>query len=267
MNKAIFAKPDIEKLRKEGYYCVDMHCHSRYSDGLTTIEGIYKRCKKLGIGVAITDHNECKGALKIVKYKGLNAIPGIETTSKEGIHTLFYFYNTKELEEFHSKFIKNNLSVNPHSDLKISVIELVENAKKYSCKICSAHPFAVGNTGIHKFLKNREYRKAFKKIDFIEAINSSNFHNMNAKAVKWGQKTGKPFTAGSDAHASCFIGNAVTASKSGDFLDSLKKHSLVVGTEVNPVLLTFRHLLKFRMFARFPKFYIKKLIRENLKKK
>lgn len=266
MNKAIFAKPDIEKLKKEGYYCMDMHCHSRYSDGLTSIKGIYKRCKKLGIGIAITDHNECMGALKIVKYKGLNAIPGIETTSSEGIHTLFYFYNPGELEEFH-KIVEKNLSENPFSDLKISLIELVEKAKKYSCRISTAHPFAIGNTGIHKFLKNREYRKVFRKIDFIEAINSSNFHSMNVKAAKWGQKAGKPFTAGSDAHASVFIGKAVTASKSEDFLDSLKKHSLVVGTEVNPVLLAFRHLLKFKMFSKFPKFYFKKLIRENLKKK
>jgi predicted metal-dependent phosphoesterase TrpH len=104
-----------------------------------------------------------------------------------------------------------------------------------------------------------------RKIDFVEAINSSTRHEANINAISWGQKVGKPFTGGSDGHAACFIGKAVTAVKSRDFLDNMK-NSLVVGTEVNKLLLTLRHLLKIRMFSKFPKFYIKKLTREKLGK-
>lgn len=268
MNKAVFEKPNIPELKKQGYFCMDMHCHSRYSDGLTKIKNIYKKCKKLGIGVALTDHNEIKGALKIVKYKDFLAIPGLETTSSEGIHTLFYFYNTKELEEFYNKAVKKNLSDNPFSDLNVSAVELIEKAREYNCKIGSAHPFGPWNTGIFKFSNRKKYKQILKKIDFFEVINACHFHEENKKAIKWGEKLGKTFTGGSDAHASIFIGKVITATTDKDnFLDSLKKESLVVGTEANKYLLLVRHVLKWKMFAKFPKFYIKKLIRENLKNK
>ncbi|MBN2112122.1 PHP domain-containing protein [Candidatus Woesearchaeota archaeon] len=268
MNRVIFAKPDISELKKEGYHCVDMHCHSRYSDGLSKLHTIYKKCKKMGIGVALTDHNESKGAVKMMKYRDILVIPGIETTSKEGIHTLFYFYNAKELEEFCSKTVKKSLGGNPYSDLKASIIELVEAAGRYNCRICSAHPFGPWNTGIYKFSGKKDYKKLIKKIDFVEGINSSHPRESNIKAVKWGTKLGKTFTGGSDAHATMFIGKVVTATTGGkNFLDSISKESLVVGTEVNKALLALRHVLKLRMFSKFPKFYIKKIIREGLKKK
>jgi len=266
MSKAIFEKPNIKELRKQGYNCVDMHCHTRYSDGMPSIEQIYRHCRKKGIGVAITDHNEIKGALKIAKYKNFLSIPGIETTSSEGIHTLFYFYDPKELEEFHKKVIEKNLSENPFSDLKISVTDIVEKAKGYNCLASAAHPFAPGNTGIYGFTKKKKYRDLLRKIDFVEAINACTFHNQNQKAADWGMRLGKNFTGGSDAHTSQFIGMVVTATRGEDFLDSIKKESLVVGKEVNSLLISLRCMLKVRMFSRFPKFYIKKLIRERLGK-
>ena len=268
MNKAIFEKPDILNLKKKGYCCVDMHFHTRYSDGLSKIRDVYKKCKKLGAGVAITDHNEIKGALKIVKYKDIIAIPGMETTTAEGIHTLFYFHSARELEEFHKKFVNKNRSPeNPLSDLGISLPEIVEEAGKYNCRISSAHPFGPWNTGFHKFANKKEYKKAIKKIDFIEAINSSTLHEANKKAIEWGKKLGKPFTGGSDGHASIFFGKTITATTDKkNFLDNLKKESLVLGTEINAALLSLRHLLKLRMFSRFPKFYIKKLIKYYLPK-
>jgi len=264
MNKAIFAKPNIPKLKKQGLACIDMHCHSRYSDGLSNINSIYKKCKKLGIGIAITDHNEVKGALKIAKYKNFLGIPGIETNSSEGIHTLFYFYNPNELEEFHKKFISKNYSKNPFSDLKASIFEIVENAKRYNCKISASHPFAPWNTGIYKFANKKEFKKLLKKFDFIEGINASNLHSANLNSIKWGNKINKQFTGGSDAHATIFIGKTITATNAKtreEFLDNLKRKSIVVGKEVNPLLLSLRHALKWRMFSKFPKFYIKKAIK------
>ena len=262
MNKAIFAKPNIPKLKKEGYHCVDMHCHSRYSDGWNTIEGTYKKCKKLGMGIAITDHNEVKGALKIAKYKNFLGIPGIETTSSEGIHTLFYFYNAKELDEFYKKFISKNFSENPFSDLKATIFEIVDKAKEYSCKICSAHPVAPASTGIHRFIEKKEYKKLFKSIDFIEAINGCNLHMFNKKSIEWGKKIGKQFTGGSDAHTMGAVGLVVTATDGENFLDSLMKNSLVIGKEANPLMTIARTALKFRMWSKFSKFYLKKAMRE-----
>jgi len=269
MTKVFFENPDYRKLRKERYTCVDMHCHTRYSDGLAKIKSIYKKCRKKGFGVAITDHNEIKGALKLAKRKDILVIPGIETTSGEGIHTLFYFYSAKELEEFHKKVIKPNISENPYSDLNIGVAEIIERAKKFNCKICSAHPFAIGHTGFHKFAHKRKYQKILRLFDFVEAVNGSNLHKNNINSMKWGRSIGKPLTGGSDAHSLNFVGKVVTAVKNcksrREFLDCIGKDSIVVGSEVNSALLVFRHVLKIRMMSKFPKFYIKKVLRELLR--
>jgi len=266
MNKAIFAKPNIPKLKKQGYNCIDMHCHSRYSDGWQKIEDIYKKCKKMGIGVAIADHNHCKGSVKMSKYKNFFTIPAMETTSSEGIHTLFYFYSTRDLEHFHKNFISKQFSENPFSDLNASIFEIMDKAKEYSCKICSAHPVAPASTGVCRFMDKKEYKKLLKKIDFIEAINGCNLHMFNKKSVEWGKKVGKQFTGGSDAHTMGAVGLVVTATDGENFLDSLMKKSLVVGKEANPLMTVARTSLKFRMWSRFSKFYVKKAVREICKR-
>ena len=96
MERIIFEKPDINKLKKD-FTLVDMHFHTDYSiDSFNNIKDSLEICKKLGIGLAITDHNEIKGAEKAIKNnKNMLIIPGMEITSIEGIHTIFYFYNIK----------------------------------------------------------------------------------------------------------------------------------------------------------------------------
>ena len=63
MSRVYFSPPDIERLRRE-HMLVDMHFHSRYShDCSTSVEAIVKRCKELGVFVALTDHNSISGVL------------------------------------------------------------------------------------------------------------------------------------------------------------------------------------------------------------
>jgi len=266
MNKAIFAKPNIPELKNQGYHCMDMHCHSRYSDGWQKIEDIYRKCKKTGIGVAIADHNHCKGAVKISKYKNFLTVPAIETTSSEGIHTLFYFYSVKDLEHFQKNFISKKFSENPFSDLTASIFEIIDKAREYSCKICSAHPIAPANVGIHRFVDKKEFKNLLKKIDFIEAINGCNFHRFNKKSIEWGKKIGKQFTGGSDAHTMGAVGLVITATDGEDFLDSLTKKSLVIGKEANPLMTIARTSMKLRMWGKFSNFYAKKIVREICKR-
>ena len=73
------------------------HFHSHYSDGYNSVNAIATRARKLNIGVAITDHNEIKGAVELEKYGCVLNIPGIEITSVEGTHLLVYFY---EIDSF-----------------------------------------------------------------------------------------------------------------------------------------------------------------------
>ena len=91
-NRIGFEKPNLPELTKH-YTVVDMHFHTHYSDGSSAVEEIANRVRELGIGIAITDHNDIRGAIEIHKDTGIFSIPGIEITSKEGAHLLIYFYD------------------------------------------------------------------------------------------------------------------------------------------------------------------------------
>ena len=59
-----FDRPDLALLT-QSYTVVDLHFHTHYSDGLNSVAKIAQRARKLNIGIAITDHNEIRGALEI----------------------------------------------------------------------------------------------------------------------------------------------------------------------------------------------------------
>lgn len=77
------ARVKFEKVKKDyflknRYTAFDMHFHTAYSDGKVNIPQLVKKIERLNIGVAITDHNEIKGAIEISKYENIKSIPGIE---------------------------------------------------------------------------------------------------------------------------------------------------------------------------------------------
>jgi predicted metal-dependent phosphoesterase TrpH len=67
----------------------DLHMHTIYSyDGTATVSDVLRRAHKVGLNViAITDHDEIKGALlavELASHHGVEVIPGIEITTAEG---------------------------------------------------------------------------------------------------------------------------------------------------------------------------------------
>ncbi|MFH1211244.1 MAG: PHP domain-containing protein, partial [archaeon] len=99
IERVTFKKPGAINTREFSY--VDMHYHTRYSDGRTKIAKVMKKCRKRGFGVAVTDHNDIRGAILASRYNGVMTIPGIELGVREGAHLLLYFYNIKDLEEYY----------------------------------------------------------------------------------------------------------------------------------------------------------------------
>jgi predicted metal-dependent phosphoesterase TrpH len=77
----------------------DLHMHTIYSyDGTASVPAVLARAKKVGLDVvAITDHDEIRGALKAMELApkfGIEVIPGIEITTDEG-HLLGLFITEK----------------------------------------------------------------------------------------------------------------------------------------------------------------------------
>ncbi len=64
----------------------DLHVHSNYSkDSLITPQDLVYYAKKRGLNaVAVTDHNQIEGSLKIAKETDFLVIPGMEVSSADG---------------------------------------------------------------------------------------------------------------------------------------------------------------------------------------
>lgn len=233
-------KPNIPLLNRKGFTLVDMHTHTNYSDGFSTIQDSLKTAKKLGIGLAITDHNEIKAALLAQKLKkGMMIIPGIEFHPYEGMHLLAYFYSFNELKEFYEKNVKKYLpkTSDKMGYLNINSVEAIEAAKGYNCVISAAHPFSIGWVGLckHDGIERLD-QKIIKKIDALEVISGSNLKRWDRKAIKLAKKLDTGITAGSDAHSLSQLGSVVTYTRQNDnvesFLDHIRKRSnLVIGKQ------------------------------------
>ncbi len=191
---------------------VDMHTHSIYSpDGKVPIKDMLKIAKKVGLGaIAITDHNEIKGALKAKKLGILEVIRGIEVSTEKG-HVLAYGIDYK---------IPRDLSIK-------ETIEMIHDLGGIAI---AAHPYRFWSGIGEDNAKNHNF-------DGIEAFNGRCKESSNKKARKLANMLNKPFTAGSDAHFADEIGKAgiiVEAEKEEDIIEEiLKKNIEIFGSSRN----------------------------------
>src|SRR3989344_3168948 len=139
----LFEKPNLAQLKKDGYFCVDMHTHSDCSDGITPPNMIIKHLKKNNFKTALTDHNTAQGVLSIYKEKDAknHVISGIEVNSADGPHILAYFYDSKELSEYSQRYVNAWKNHNPNVKINKGALQIVEELKKNNCIIKLSAPF------------------------------------------------------------------------------------------------------------------------------
>jgi predicted metal-dependent phosphoesterase TrpH len=238
-----FSSPLIHKIRDKGYMPVDMHIHTHYSDAAIRIPSLLARAHRLGIGVAITDHNEIEGALDAChRAQDVLVIPGIELSSSEGPHILLYFYSAGELADYFTAHIKGNLRKSQYMALQLPVARILESAGDYHCVAIAAHPFGYFgiNRGVLKCIDNKTLpATTIEKIHGIEVICGAMNQDLNEKAASYAGEHDLPITGGSDAHVLAAVGGVVTGVRAvtvGSFLDGiLAMESIVVGTTAHPL--------------------------------
>ena len=244
-HKAIFQGQAMENLKKD-HLLMDLHSHTKYShDSRASIKDILKRAKSLGIGMAVTDHLQAKGAVEACRQKKVPVIPGIEILAKENKEIILYFYSARDLVDFYEKRVKNHKLAQkaPESVLRRSLLsvrclvpmeDLVSYADDYNCVKCIPHPYAYLHRNSSKFFAKR--KETLKKIECVEVINSTLRPGQNRKALRWATKMNKAYTAGSDAHMAKQLGRSLTAARvdtTGEFLDAIrKKHAIIFGNEM-----------------------------------
>ena len=237
-NRIQFKKPNLPELIKQ-YTVVDLHFHTHYSDGNNSIAEIAKQAEKLNIGVAITDHNEIKGAVEIDSYKDILSIPGIEITSNEGTHILVYFYDVNSLKRFYENDVKPFLGDTVMSSTSLEMEEIIKRARKFKTVTVFPHPYSPVFTGIYNdYFPEERLDQLFKLIDGVEVINSGNLKKSNLKCALLGFNLNKAISGGSDGHALVCLGKVVSYAQCKPsrkaFLDAVrKKKNKVIGKEIN----------------------------------
>ncbi len=171
---------------------VELHVHSALSyDGRDPVELILGQAEAVGLdAIAITDHDEIDASLEAVERApeyGLVAIPGIEISSKAG-HIL-------------------GLGVEEAVPPGLSYEATLEAIHDQGGLAIIPHPFQESRHGVMA----RISRDQLAMGDAIEVYNSRLFTGRaNRQAERFARSRNLPMTAGSDAHISEMVGQAIT---------------------------------------------------------
>jgi predicted metal-dependent phosphoesterase TrpH len=182
----------------------DLHNHTHYSScSNLKPEILLKVVKKKGMnGIAVTDHNTIKGALKV---KGINKDKDFEVIIGEEIDTNYGDILTYYLQ----KEIKTK-----------DFFTLVDEVRKQDALISIPHPF---RSSINpKLMFRYPIDKIRDKIDAIECFNARMLlPQNNRKAQQLAKRLNIAGTGGSDAHFRFDIGRAYTLFD-GDLRSAIK---------------------------------------------
>ncbi len=235
-HRVAFEKPNLSDLTAN-YTVVDMHFHSRHSDGLNRVSSIVRRARKLGIGIALTDHNAIEGAVRLATYSDILNIPGIEVTSHEGAHLLVYFYDISTLVQFYESDVRPFMGKGVMASLSLDMHGIIRRARQYNSLILFPHPHSAIYTGIcNPMISKDAQERLLGMADGVEVINAGNLKKWNLQCAVLGFNLGKCMTGGSDGHNLFQMGKAVTYAdcppNRTDFLDSIRScTNRVIGKE------------------------------------
>jgi hypothetical protein len=210
----------------------DLHVHTIYSsDSVITPKELVFYAKKRGLtAVAVTDHNQIEGALKIAKETDFPIIPGTEVSSLNG-HIV-------------------GLNVNTLIPRGLTADETVDRIHKADGIAIACHPFALfkGSIGKH----------ASSKFDAVEAINASAFpfNRATRQAHQLAERLKLPKVAGTDAHYAPVIGQAYTLIDSEANVEAIVK--AIIAGRCEPAGTAISISLRLENQGRFLRKYLNK---------
>ena len=210
----------------------DLHVHTIYSsDSVITPKELVFYAKKRGLtAVAVTDHNQIEGALKIAKETDFPIIPGTEVSSLNG-HIV-------------------GLNVNTLIPRGLTADETVDRIHKADGIAIACHPFALfkGSIGKH----------ASSKFDAVEAINASAFpfNRVTRQAHQLAERLKLPKVAGTDAHYAPVIGQAYTLIDSEANVEAIVK--AIIAGRCEPAGTAISISLRLENQGRFLRKYLNK---------
>ena len=171
---------------------VELHAHSALShDGRDPVDLLLQQAAAVGLdALAVTDHDEIDASIEAAERAadyGLVGIVGMEVTTAAG-HVLAFGIDDLIPSGLDFRETLDRI----HADDGIAVVP---------------HPFQKTRHGVAAHVSE----EALASADAIEAYNSRLFTGRaNRRAERFALRNGLPTTAGSDAHISEMVGQAVT---------------------------------------------------------
>ena len=201
---------------------LDLHCHTEEGslDGKFPIEEYMKKLISLGYdGMLVTDHDSYNGyryyrdCLK-EKYPAFKVFKGIEYDTIDAGHIIVIMPEIVKLRILECR------------GLPVRVLQ--EIVHHHGGVLGPAHPCGERHLA---FCRSRCYKKhpeIMESFDFVEAFNSCESEESNAKAKELSLKYNLPTFAGSDAHWEACVGTAYTETeemftKESDFINYIKE--------------------------------------------
>ncbi|HVT30603.1 MAG TPA: PHP-associated domain-containing protein, partial [Lacipirellulaceae bacterium] len=184
--------------------------------------------------LAITDHNEIRGAVEACERERVPMIPGIEVGTEEGVDLLVYFASPAELEDLYRN------AVEPYRRSRFMVRSWIRSerclavAREMGAFVSLAHPFALGRKSIEyqHGRRGQQFVRAIEDaVDAIELYNGGVNRQANLRASEYAAVIGKRLTVGSDSHRLGTIGTCgiylqpKTDRTSADLFESLASGS------------------------------------------
>jgi predicted metal-dependent phosphoesterase TrpH len=178
----------------------DLHVHSYYSkDSLITPKDLVYYAKNRGLNaVAVTDHNQIEGSLKIAKETDFLVIPGMEVSSAHG-HIVAL--NLREL-------VPRGLSAE----------ETVDHIHEAGGIAIAVHPYAWMKGSLTSHVQEA-------KFDAIETVNANAFPfgRCRKRAQETARTLDLPCVGGTDAHYGPMIGYGYTVIDSENNVEAIAK--------------------------------------------
>lgn len=205
----------------------ELHVHSALSyDGRDPVDLILEQAAAVGLdALAITDHDEIDASLEAAELApdfGLVGIPGMEVTSAAG-HVLA-------------------LGVRETIPAELPFTATIEAIHDRDGIAIVPHPFQASRSGVAANIRRADLARA----DAIEVYNSRLLTGRgNRQARRFAEEHGLPMTAGSDAHISEMVGQAVTLIDAPErslpsILEAIRDGRTVVDGRRTPWHISFR---------------------------
>lgn len=197
-----------------GERAFDLHLHTHRSmDAFTSTDELLRVAKAKGIGIAVTDHSEIRGAVEALeRADGVEVIPAIEVKAQSGVDVMVYFEDADEMVDYYRTVIEPRRQ-GIHSFIPaLREREIVDGAGRYRCLLSAPHPYAPDRMGLAGVVDSGAVgADLLARMDLIETENAMMPPRINRRAVTLAEKLQKPMVGGSDAHVPWMVGSAVTA--------------------------------------------------------